>query len=139
MSRTARTLRLILQCSRMPAVFHVAALGLACAAAHVALPAAAAEAEAPQPQRAQLIVNTCAKPQYPQSDLQARHEGVVTVGFLVDATGRVQDSKVAQSSGFASLDEAARTSLANCSFQPALEHGKPVQQWTMVRYVWTLH
>jgi len=139
MSRTARTLRFILQRSRTPALLHVAALGLACAAAQVAMPAAAQEAESAQSQRAQLIFKSCAKPQYPQTDLQARHEGTVTVGFLVDATGRVQESKVAESSGFAGLDEAARTSLANCSFQPALEHGKPVQQWTIVRYVWTLH
>lgn len=139
MSRTARTLRFIRQRIRTPAVCHLAALGFACVAAHFAMPAAAQETEGAQSQHAQLIFNTCAKPQYPQTDVQARHEGVVTVGFLVDATGRVQDSKVAESSGFPGLDEAARTSLANCSFQPALEHGKPVQQWTMVKYVWTLH
>lgn len=139
MSRTARTLRFILQRIRMPAVLHVAALGLACVAAQAALPAAAAETDTAQAQRPHLQFNSCAKPQYPQADLQARHEGVVKIGFLVDATGRVVDSKVAQSSGFAGLDEAARTSLATCSFQPALEHGKPVQQWTMVQYVWTLH
>jgi len=140
MSRTARTLRFILQRIRMPAVLHVAALGLACVAAQAALPAAAAEAETEtaQAQRPRLHFNSCAKPQYPQADLQARHEGVVKIDFLVDATGRVLDSKVAASSGFAGLDEAARTSLSNCSFQPALEHGKPVQQWTMVQYVWTL-
>ena len=139
MSRTARTLRFILQRGRTPAVCHLAALGFACVAAHVAMPAAAAEADDSQSRHAILQFESCAKPQYPQADLQARHTGTVTIGFLVDATGRVQDSKVAESSGFAGLDEAARTSLANCSFQPALEHGKPVQQWTMVRYVWTLH
>ena len=141
MSRTARTLRFILQRIRMSAVLHVAALGLACAAAHTALPAAAAEAaeaDGAQSRHALLKFDSCDKPQYPQADLQARHEGTVKISYLVDATGRVQDSKVAASSGFAGLDEAARTTLANCSFLPALEHGKPVQQWTMVQYVWTL-
>jgi protein TonB len=138
MSRTAHTLRLVLQCTRKPAMLHVAALGLACAAAHTALPATAAEAESVQRQPAQLQFKSCAKPQYPQADLQACHEGTVTIGFLVDATGRVLESNVAASSGFTSLDEAARTALATCSFQPALERGKPVQQWTTVKYVWTL-
>jgi len=44
-----------------------------------------------------------------------------------------------ESSGFATLDEAARSALAQCSFQPAMENGKAVQQWTKVQYVWTLH
>lgn len=81
---------------------------------------------------------SCAKPQYPQADLQAAHQGTVTLGFLVDENGRVQDSKVTTSSGFTTLDEAAREALVKCGFRPALDNGKPVQQWTQLKYVWTL-
>ena len=82
--------------------------------------------------------NTCAKPEYPHADVQAAHEGTVKLAFLVDEKGKVKDSKVMTSSGFATLDEAARSALAQCSFQPARKNGKSVQQWTTVLYVWTL-
>jgi protein TonB len=87
---------------------------------------------------AMLNFKSCAKPQYPHPDLQAGHEGTVKLGFLVDETGKVKDSKVTASSGFATLDEAARSALAQCSFEPARKHGKAVQQWTKVDYVWQL-
>jgi protein TonB len=83
--------------------------------------------------------SSCTKPQYPHADIQAGHQGTVTLAFLVDETGRVKDSKVVKSSGFASLDEAAHTALAKCSFQAARKDGKPVQEWTNVQYVWSLH
>lgn len=87
---------------------------------------------------AKLDFASCAKPTYPHADVQARHQGTVKLGFLVDATGRVKESKVTSSSGFATLDEAARTALETCSFHPAQANGKPVEQWTTVQYVWTL-
>lgn len=87
---------------------------------------------------AKLDFKSCAKPQYPHADVQAGHEGTVKLGFLVDENGKVKDSKVTASSGFATLDEAARSALAQCSFQPARKHGKVVQQWAKVDYVWQL-
>jgi protein TonB len=105
-------------------------LTLACAASAHAAPQGSSGA--------QLDFNSCAKPQYPHADVQAAHEGTVKLGFLVDENGKVKDSKVMESSGFTTLDEAARSALAQCSFQPALENGKAVQQWTKIQYVWTL-
>lgn len=118
----SRIIRTTLQC--LP-------LALACAAfAHAA----------PQGDSgAKLEFHSCPRPEYPRTDVQAGHQGVVKLGFLVDENGKVQDSKVMVSSGFTTLDEAARSALAQCSFQPALENGKAVQQWTQVQYVWTLH
>jgi TonB family protein len=105
----------------------------------LALACAASAHAAPQDTRiAKLDFHSCARPEYPRDDVQAGHQGTVKLGFLVDENGRVKDSKVMESSGFASLDEAARSTLAQCSFQPALENGKAVQQWTKVQYVWTL-
>jgi len=138
MSHTRHTLRFSLQRTSVRATLHVAGLALACAAIQAVAPTTARAADASQTRHAVADFASCAKPKYPEADVQARHEGTVTVGFLVDATGKALESKVAKSSGFASLDEAARTALAQCSFRPALEQGKPVQQWTMVQYVWTL-
>ena len=105
----------------------------------LALACAASAHAAPEDNRiATLDFHSCGKPEYPRADVQAGHQGVVKLGFLVDESGKVKDSKVVESSGFASLDEAARSVLAQCSFQPALENGKAVQQWTKVQYVWTL-
>lgn len=81
---------------------------------------------------------SCAKPQYPQADIDAGHQGTVTLSFLVDPRGTVTDSKVLRSSGFASMDEAAHGALRRCRFHPALHQGRPVTEWTSVQYVWTL-
>lgn len=85
-----------------------------------------------------LDFGSCAKPEYPQADLQARHEGTVVLNFLVNPDGSVGDAKALHSSGFAALDEAARTALAKCRFHPATARGKPVKEWTKVMYVWSL-
>jgi bla regulator protein BlaR1 len=81
---------------------------------------------------------TCAKPEYPHADLDAGHQGTTTVSFLVSAAGRVTDSRIVRSSGYASMDEASRSALTLCGFQPALRDGRAVAQWTAVQYVWTL-
>ncbi|WP_296948823.1 M56 family metallopeptidase [uncultured Massilia sp.] len=81
---------------------------------------------------------TCARPAYPQADVAAGHEGTVTLRFLVDDTGAVRTSKVARSSGFPAMDEAAHGAIDKCRFRPALEDGRPVAAWTQVQYVWTL-
>ena len=83
-------------------------------------------------------LSTCRKPRYPRADIAAGHQGTVTIAFMVDEQGLVANSSIATSSGYASMDEAARSALARCSFHPALEDGKPVQQVVHVQYVWTL-
>jgi TonB family protein len=105
----------------------------------IALACASSAHAAPQGgNMAKLDFKSCAKPQYPAADVQASHEGKVTLGFLVNENGKVKDSKVIESSGFTTLDEAARSALAQCSFQPAVKKGKAVQGWTRVQYVWQL-
>jgi D-alanyl-D-alanine endopeptidase (penicillin-binding protein 7) len=82
--------------------------------------------------------NSCAKPNYPVEDINASHQGTVGLAFLINTDGRVLDSKVTSSSGFASLDESAQIALAKCRFKPAMQADKPVQEWTKVQYVWAL-
>lgn len=81
--------------------------------------------------------STCAKPEYPHADLQAGHQGTVTLAFLVGIDGRVAASKISRSSGYASLDEASRSAIAQCTFKPGMVQGRAVAQWANVQYVWT--
>jgi bla regulator protein BlaR1 len=81
--------------------------------------------------------NSCAKPVYPADALAAKVEGTVALGMLVKADGKVREAIVRQSSGNASLDEAARSAIAKCSFQPGTVNGAPKEQWAEVKYVWT--
>jgi D-alanyl-D-alanine endopeptidase (penicillin-binding protein 7) len=82
--------------------------------------------------------NSCAKPVYPEASIKANETGTVTLGFLVDSSGKVADSKVHKSSGHPALDKAAQVGIEKCSFKPATVGGKPVKAWLKMQYVWTL-
>jgi len=84
-----------------------------------------------------LDFDACDKPHYPQADITAQHEGAVTLRFLVNPDGSVANSEVKKSSGYSSLDDAARDALAKCKFTPAAKGAKK-QAWIPVKYVWTL-
>lgn len=81
---------------------------------------------------------SCAKPHYPAADLAALHEGTVTLAFQINPRGKVVQSRVARSSGYASMDSAALNAVTLCSFQPAMQNGIPVAASVKVQYVWTL-
>lgn len=85
-----------------------------------------------------LDFNSCAKPRYPAAALAAGHTGTVSLGFKVDAGGRVIDSAVNGSSGHRDLDEAARNAIKLCAFKPAVRQGERAPAWALVKYVWTL-
>jgi TonB family protein len=116
---------------------HARATLLAVLALGIAGCATATAADDAAKQRAVVRFDSCAKPNYPAADLKAGHEGTVTLAFLVETSGKVAESKVATSSGFPGLDEAARSAIAKCTFDPARQDGKPVRDWTKVQYVWT--
>ena len=103
-------------------------------------PAAAAETVASDPSATKALArfDTCAKPHYPAEALAKRLEGTVTLRFRIEADGSVSQSLVQQSSGDASLDEAARVAIAKCTFTPATVNGKPQAAWVPVQYVWKI-
>ena len=141
MARIRRLLRPDPQALDWRAAIPVLGLVLACAASTHALanrnvPAVVTTAGLTRPATADF--STCTKPQYPQADIAASHEGTVTLNFRVDASGFVTDSTILRSSGYASMDEAARGALHRCRFAPALRNGLPVSTWQPVQYVWTL-
>jgi D-alanyl-D-alanine endopeptidase (penicillin-binding protein 7) len=140
MARIRRLLRPDVQALNWKAAVPVLGLAVVCAASAHALAGRSEVVPAVHgtTQRAIADFSSCRKPEYPQADIAAGHEGTVTVEFLVEPDGRVAGSSIAKSSGYASMDEAARGALALCSFHPALKAGKPVQQLTHVQYIWTL-
>ena len=141
MARIRRLVRPDPQALDWRAAIPVLGLVLACAASAHALstrdaPVAATTAGLTRPAVADF--SSCTKPSYPQADIAAGHEGTVTVNFRVGADGFVKESRILRSSGYASMDEAARGALHRCRFAPALRNGQPVPTWQPVQYVWTL-
>jgi D-alanyl-D-alanine endopeptidase (penicillin-binding protein 7) len=140
MGRIRRLLRPDVQALNWKAAIPVLGLAVVCAAsAHAPGGRTAASAHAVSVRQAAVVdFNTCRKPHYPQADLAAGHQGTVTLGFALDERGTILDVAVMKSSGYASLDEAARGALAMCNFRPAYEDGVPVRSMQPVQYVWTL-
>lgn len=106
------------------------------AAVSATLAHAAPDGATPAP-RPLVDTSTCSRPVYPEEDARLKNAGTVTMQFLIGADGWVVESKLQKSSGYPSLDEAARTALAKCRFRPATRDGQPVRAWTGVQYVWT--
>ena len=149
-ARIRRLLRPGRQALDWTAALPVLGLALACAlGAHVLKPASTS-VFAPAPPLVQRDAlrgvssgpiadfSTCAKPEYPQADLNAGHQGTTTLAFLIDAEGRVAESRVERSSGYATMDDAARAAIAECRFKPGTIDGRAAAQWATVQYVWTL-
>ena len=137
MTRIKRLIRPDTQALNWKAAIPV--LGLAVATLLTASANAAPDAAAPERMQARADFSTCAKPVWPAESLKNENQGTVTLSFLIGADGKVKESVVKNSSGFAPLDEAARVGIAKCIFKPATVAGKPVQDWMVMKYVWTLH
>ena len=66
------------------------------------------------------------KPDYPKGARQRGEQGDVVLEIRVNAAGAVDDVKVAVSSGFAELDEAAVKAARGAKFSPARSGREPV-------------
>ena len=64
------------------------------------------------------------RPRYPEEAFTKNVEGTVLVEILIDASGRVARTRVLQSVPL--LDAAARDTVGQWLFQPAVKHGIPV-------------
>jgi len=70
------------------------------------------------------------QPEYPPASRRAGEEGTVQLQVFVLDSGRAGEVKVAKSSGFPKLDEAAIKEVQrNWRFVPGKEDGKPVAMW----------
>ncbi len=65
-------------------------------------------------------------PVYPAVAIARRLEGTVVLRLTVDASGRVADVEVVDSSGHAALDEAAVEAIRKWRGEPAQRDGRPV-------------
>lgn len=110
----------------------------------VAPPPAPVEAPPAPPKQVQRVApvidaaKNCRKPEYPAASKRLEEEGLVVLRFMIDESGRVIESRVETSSGFARLDEAARAALSQCQFKPGTADGKPERSWASLKYVWRL-
>lgn len=64
---------------------------------------------------------------YPEKSRKMGEEGLSVISVLVDEGGKVMETKLLKSSGFAQLDSSARVAAEKFEFTPALHHGKPVK------------
>ena len=66
------------------------------------------------------------KPDYPKGARQRGEQGDVVLEIAVSASGRADDVRVASSSGYQELDDAAVKAVKAARFSPAKRNGRPV-------------
>lgn len=71
-------------------------------------------------------------PIYPEQARRKKQEGLVLVRAHVDSQGATKEVKVAQSSGFSLLDEAALQAVMQWAFVPATQNKKAISAWIEV-------
>jgi protein TonB len=77
-------------------------------------------------------------PTYPPMSRRLGEEGTVRVKVLVDERGRARDVQIAQSSGFARLDQAAMDAVRRWKFVAATDGANPITVWTQVAVTFKL-
>jgi TonB family protein len=81
----------------------------------------------------------CPTGQYYPKDAMARNaQGTVRLTFDVGVDGTVQNLKIGQSSGDASLDQAAITCASSWRYTPAMQNDKPIQKPWSASVIWAL-
>jgi protein TonB len=68
-------------------------------------------------------------PQYPLESVRAGEEGAAVLQVLVDESGRASDVRVARSSGFERLDDAAIQAVSRWKFAPSTQGALAVPTW----------
>jgi protein TonB len=67
--------------------------------------------------------------EYPRASRRAGESGRVLLRVYIDETGLPRQVLLAQSSGFARLDDAALTAMKKARFKPYTENGQPTAGW----------
>jgi protein TonB len=76
------------------------------------------------------------QPSYPMSSIHLGEAGALALDILVGADGRVRDAKVAKSSGYDRLDQAAVSEAKqHWHLRPATRNGVPFEQWLTLKVV----
>jgi protein TonB len=77
-------------------------------------------------------------PSYPKDARSNGFAGKVKVKVLISARGIVEDTVIVESSGNASLDDAAKQGLRRWLFRPAYRDGRAVAAWVVVPVMFKL-
>jgi len=87
---------------------------------------------------AKLLVSkaSCTTPEWPLEARRYEIEGVTLLHFHIGADGGIDNAKVAGTSSWKLLDEAALRSLVQCKFKPGL--GEERDATYTIQFVWTL-
>lgn len=78
------------------------------------------------------------KPSYPPTAASLGEQGAVILVIHVSADGLVSGVDVAQSSGYAALDRAARDAVLTWHFLPSVKGGQPVPADVPMRFIFAL-
>jgi protein TonB len=85
--------------------------------------------------------HNCADRYYPPIAVRLNQQGNTIVRITVSASGQVTDAKIASSSGYDSLDQAALKCVQSGSwggYKPAMQSGQPIAAQTEVKIEWKL-
>jgi TonB family protein len=96
------------------------------------VPPAAVPGQAAAPRHLQ---NDCTS-LYPQSAVQAGEEGITIISVHVSAGGTVNGPRVARSSGYPDLDNAALACVNGVKVAPLLSGGVPIEADTDMQVTW---
>ncbi len=88
---------------------------------------------------AKLLVSaaSCTTPEWPKEARRYEVEGVTVLHFQIAQDGRIEGAKVARTSSWKLLDDAALASLVKCSFKPNMDAAERDKIFP-VQFVWTL-
>lgn len=80
---------------------------------------------------------TCTTPEWPKEARRYEVEGITVLHFKIGADGNIEDARVAESSSWKVLDDAALRSLVKCQFKAGLDEAERDMVFP-IQFVWTL-
>ena len=79
------------------------------------------------------------EPEYPAEARRDHQEGRAVVSVLVGEDGSVESCSIEQSTGYASLDQAALAAVARWRFQPARRGEQAIEKWVLLPVSFSLY
>jgi len=78
------------------------------------------------------------EPDYPMASRRNQEAGTLVLRIEIDLNGSPEKIEVRRSSGYARLDDAAKSWIRSCRFKVATVDGKPVDGWATQAYTFNL-
>jgi TonB family protein len=83
-----------------------------------------------------LSATSCTTPAWPREARRYEVDGITVLHFHIGTDGAIEDARVARSSSWQLLDDAAMRSLVKCKFKPGLDEA--ARNTYPIQFVWTL-